>query len=315
VTPAPAPVASLTIGTRGSPLALAQTRLVAELLAMAWPDSTWAISVIETHGDRTQASGEPLPEIGGKGLFTAELEQALRSGEIDVAVHSLKDLPTAETPGLALGAVCAREDPRDCLVSRADGDLSAVPEGAVIGTSSLRRAAQLRALRPDLAVQPVRGNVGTRVRKVRDGDLDAVVVAAAGIRRLRLEDEVAEWFPVDVFLPAPGQGALAIQCRSDDGATLAALAAVDDPGSRAAASAERAFLAALDAGCSAPVGAFAEAEAEGSGLRLSGLVASVDGRRVIRVAGAGSGPEELGERLARDARAGGASEILDEIRD
>lgn len=331
----PPPVAALTIGTRGSPLALAQTRLVEQLLVAAWPALPCATRAFETTGDRTQATGEPLPEIGGKGLFTAELEAALRDGEIDVAVHSLKDLPTADAPGLVLGAVCVREDVRDCLVSRDGSTLAALRPGATIGTSSLRRAAQLRALRPDLEVAPVRGNVGTRVRKAREGELEAVLVAAAGIRRLGLEHEVAEWLPAQTMLPAPGQGALAVQCRVGDEATLATLAPLDDAPTRAATTAERVFLADLDAGCSAPVAAYARpltpaaeepsnsirsggAPASGGSetveLELRGLVASIDGRQVVRVEGRGSDPAELGARLAREARAAGASEILDAIR-
>lgn len=309
----PPPVASLAIGTRSSPLALAQTRVVQALVVEARPALSCSIRTFETTGDRTQATGEPLPEIGGKGLFTAELEAALRAGEIDVAVHSLKDLPTADAPGLVIGAVCAREDVRDCLVSHDGATLSALGNGATVGTSSLRRSAQLRALRPDLRVEPVRGNVGTRVRKARSGELDAVVVAAAGIRRLGLEDEVAEWLAVETVLPAPGQGALALQCRAGDAATLDALAAVDDPVARASTTAERAFLAELDAGCSAPVGAYGRTNRE-VGVELVGLVASVDGSRVVRVSGTGGDPAELGARLAREAREAGASEILGAIR-
>ncbi|MFO7572227.1 MAG: hydroxymethylbilane synthase [Gaiellaceae bacterium] len=313
MTSTPAPMASLTIGTRGSPLALAQTRLVTELLAAAWPGITCSIRVIETRGDRTQAAGEPLPEIGGKGLFTAELERALQDGEIDAATHSLKDLPTTESEGIVLGAVCAREDARDCVITHEGHALGGLGERSTVGTSSPRRAAQLRALRPDLRVQSVRGNVGTRVRKAREGEVDAVVVAAAGIRRLGLEDEVAEWLPETTMLPAPGQGALAVQCRAGDAAALAALRAVDNPGTRAATTAERGFLADLGAGCSAPVGAYARSQPDGS-LHMAALVASLDGTRVVRVDGTGTDATELGARLARHARAGGASAILDEVR-
>jgi hydroxymethylbilane synthase len=307
------PAASLTIGTRGSPLALVQTRLVEESLARAWPSLACSTRVLETRGDRTQATGEPIPEIGGKGLFTAELEAALRSGEIDLAVHSLKDLPTADSPGLVIGAICVRDDVRDCLVSHDGSPLAELAPGAIVGTSSLRRAAQLRALRPDLAVEPVRGNVGTRVGKAREGELDAVVVAAAGIARLGLEGAVAEWLSTETMLPAPGQGALGVQCRDGDAETLAALAPLDDAATRAATTAERRFLADLDAGCSAPVAAHGRAYESGR-LELSGLVASVDGSRVVRVSGSGGDPSELGARLARDARDAGASEILDAIR-
>ncbi|GIU93785.1 MAG: porphobilinogen deaminase [Gaiellaceae bacterium] len=303
------PAAAIAIGTRGSPLALAQARLVAALLEQSWPEVAVSMRIVETRGDRTQATGEPLPEIGGKGLFTAELEAALAAHEIDVAVHSLKDLPTADSPGLVVGAVCARDDVRDCLVSRDGAVLAELASGATIGTSSLRRAAQLRALRPDLVVEPVRGNVGTRVRKVRDRVVDAVVVAAAGVRRLGFEGEVSEWLGLDVMLPAPGQGALAVQCRAEDDAVLAALAPLDDAATRAATSAERTFLAALAAGCSAPVAAWARQD-RARELVLTGLVASPDGQRVVRVEGRGADPEELGARLAGEALVAGAAEIL-----
>lgn len=306
----PPPLAAVVVGTRGSALALAQTKRVCGLLEASRLGLSTEVRPIVTHGDRTQASGEPLPAIGGKGLFTAELEQALRDGTIDLAVHSLKDLPTEKVDGVVLGAVCLREDVRDCLVSRA-GSLHELPEGAVVGTSSLRRSAQLRALRPDLEVRSIRGNVETRIRKVRDGDYDAVLLASAGIARLGLEHEVAEWLDTDVLLPAPGQGALAVQCRSDDATTLGLLAGVDDPAARAATTAERAFLRALGAGCTAPVAAYGTTS--GDAVHLDGLVASPDGREVVRVSGTGE-PAEVGARLARDARHAGAEAILEAVR-
>ena len=307
MTAAPRP-AAIVLGTRASALARTQTDLVAAALAEAWPRLACEIRVLDTAGDRTQASGEPLPEIGGKGLFTEELERALRAGEIDVAVHSLKDLPTEDAGGVVIGAVTAREDPRDCVVGAA---LSELPPGAVIGTSSLRRAAQLLALRPDLDVRSIRGNVDTRVRKVREGEYDATILAAAGIRRLGLEDAVAEWLPEDVMLPAPGQGALALQCRAD-GPELELVAAIDDAATRAEVTAERAFLRTLGAGCAAPVAALGVGTTTPR-VRLQALVASVDGRDVVRVQGEGTSAE-IGERLASDARALGADRILAAIR-
>jgi hydroxymethylbilane synthase len=309
----PPPRAAVRVGTRGSALARVQTEHVVGLLRAAWPDLECELRPIVTQGDRTQASGEPLPEIGGKGLFTAELEAALRDGEIDLAVHSLKDLPTEDPPGIALGAVCEREDVRDCLVARDGLTLAALPSGAVVGTSSLRRAAQLRALRPDLEVRSIRGNVDTRIRKVHEGEFDAVVLAAAGIRRLGVEDVVTEY--LDDMLPAPGQGALAVQCRADDADVLELLAAIDDAPARAATSAERAFLRALGAGCTAPVAAHARVLEPLGGwtVLLDALVASVDGTRVVRVSGEGV-PDEVGARLAGDALAAGADEILAAIR-
>jgi hydroxymethylbilane synthase len=310
-TSAAPPVAAVVLGTRASALARAQAEHVSELLAGAWPGIVCEARPIVTQGDRTQASGRPLPEIGGKGLFTAELEHALRAGDIDLAVHSLKDLPTEESADVALGAVCLREDVRDCLVAREGLTLAKLPAGAIVGTSSLRRAAQLRALRPDLEVRSIRGNVDTRVRKVREGEFDAVVLAAAGIRRLGLEDAVTEWLSGETMLPAPGQGALAVQCRAGDEPVLELLAAIDDPATRAATKAERVFLQALGAGCTAPVGAWAEAMYLGH-VRMDGLVATLDGREVVRVSGEGE-PAELGERLAREALASGADRILEDV--
>jgi len=307
----PPPRAAVVVGTRGSTLALAQTRRVCELLEAARPGVSCEVRSIATQGDRTQASGEPLPAIGGKGLFTAELEQALRSGEIDLAVHSLKDLPTEEVEGVAIGAVCLREDVRDCLVSREGRALRELPAGAVVGTSSLRRAAQLLALRRDLVVGSIRGNVETRIRKVRHGEFDAALLAAAGLARLDLLNEAAEVFPPEVLLPAPGQGALAVQARDGDTRTLELLAAIDDADARAATTAERAFLRALGAGCTAPVGA--HASVSDGGAHLEGLVASPDGKEVVRVSAEGS-PEEVGERAAREALDAGAGTILAAIR-
>ena len=309
---APPPRAAVVLGTRGSALALSQTEQVRRLLEAAWPGLVCEVRAIVTQGDRTQASGEPLPAIGGKGLFTAELELALREGEIDVAVHSLKDLPTEDVGGVELGAVCRRDDARDCLVARDGLRLESLPAGGVVGTSSLRRSAQLRALRPDLDIRSIRGNVDTRVRKVREGEFGATLLAAAGIVRLGLEHEVAEWLPVDTMLPAPGQGALAVQCRAGDDETLKLLGAIDDAATRAATTAERAFLRALGAGCTAPVAAFAEAVGADR-VQVRGLVASPDGRELVRVAGEGV-PREIGERLAREALVGGADAILEAIR-
>jgi hydroxymethylbilane synthase len=309
---APPLPAAVTLGTRASALARAQTEVVAALLAAACPDAALSTRVLSTAGDRTQESGEPLPEIGGKGLFTAELERALVEGEIDIAVHSLKDLPTQEAAGVVVGAVTSREDVRDCLVTRSPASLSDLSEGAVVGTSSLRRSAQLAALRPDLDVRSIRGNVDTRIRKVEAGEYDAALLAAAGIRRLGLEGAVSEWLPPETMLPAPGQGALAVQCRADDAAICNLLADLDDAGARAETTAERAFLEALGGGCAAPVAALA-ATTTTPRVRLQGLVASVDGRHVVRVRGEGD-PVEVGARLAQEALSLGADRILRNVR-
>jgi hydroxymethylbilane synthase len=306
------PVAAVAVGTRGSPLARRQTALVVELLRAAWPGLECDERVVVTTGDRTQLSGEPLPEIGGKGLFTAELERGLVEGELDLAVHSLKDLPTEDSPDIALGAVCLREDVRDCLVSRDGLVLAGLPDGARLGTSSLRRSAQLRVLRPRLELDSIRGNVDTRIRKVREGEYDATVLAAAGVRRLGLEDEVAEWLEPETLLPAPGQGALAVQCRAGDEHVLELLAAIDDPEARATTTAERTFLRALGAGCAAPVAAYAR-RLEPGDVSLTALVSSPDGAHVVRASGEGE-PVVVAERLAREALAGGADRILANVR-
>src|SRR3989304_959610 len=276
---------TLTLGTRGSALARWQTEWALTRLAAAWPGLDIQTKLFTTSGDRIL--DKPLPEIGGKGLFTEELENALRSGEIDLAVHSLKDLPIDDSPGLTIGGICAREDARDVLISPGGWTLAALPAAARVGTSSLRRASQLLAARPDLTLLPLRGNVDTRIRKAAQGDYDAIVLAAAGVLRLGLSEHITEYLPFDVMLPAPGQGALAVQCRVDDAATRDLLSAIDDPTSRAAVTAERAFLDALGGGCSAPVAAYAECGMQKGECRATGLVASRDGRRVIRVLGAG----------------------------
>jgi hydroxymethylbilane synthase len=304
--------AAVTLGTRASALARAQTDLVAARLLAASPGLECSTRVISTTGDRTQDTGEPLPSIGGKGLFTAELERALRDGEIDVAVHSLKDLPTEDAAGVVIGAVLARDDVRDCLVARSAGSLADLPESAVVGTSSLRRSAQLAALRPGLEIRSIRGNVDTRIRKVADGEYDAAVLAAAGIRRLGLDDVVTEWLSEETMLPAPGQGALAVQCREGDRPVLALLDELDDAPARAETTAERAFLRALGGGCAAPVAAFAVTTTTPR-VRLQGLVASVDGGQVVRVTGEGE-PQDVGERLAKEALLLGADRILANVR-
>ncbi len=301
---------TLTLGTRTSELALWQTNHVIQLLQAAWPGLTCQITPFVTQGDKTQASGKPLPTIGGKGVFTLELEEALRSGTIDLAVHSLKDLPVEDAPGLTLGAISSRADVRDVFVARNGWTLATLPPNAVVGTSSTRRAAQLLIVRPDLQIKSIRGNVGTRVRKVLDGDYDATVLAAAGLERLGLTDAVTEKLSLEVMLPAPGQGALAVQCRADDEATLALLAAIDDADVRAAVTAERQFLHNLGGGCSAPVAAYATVvDAPQRLFQMQALVASPDGQQVVRVQGRGEAAT-LGNRLAQQALAQGVASLL-----
>lgn len=303
---------TLILGSRTSDLALWQSNHIISRLQAAWPTLTCRIEPFITQGDRTQAQGKALPAIGGKGLFTAELEDALRHGRIDIAVHSLKDLPVEDSPGLTLGAITTRADVRDALVARNGWTLATLPQGAVVGTSSTRRAAQLLAQRPDLTIRTIRGNVATRMRKVHDGDYDATLLAAAGLERLGLLDNVTEMLAFDIMLPAPGQGALAVQCRADDSSTLAILATVNDAVARAAVTAERAFLHGLGGGCSAPVAAYATGAA-GHALQLTALVGSTDGKVTIRVADtsqAGEDANALGERLAQQALADGAAALL-----
>ncbi len=301
---------SLTIGTRASLLARWQTDHVISRLQDAWPQLDCTVSTFSTAGDRIQ--DRPLPAIGGKGLFTEELENGLRSGDIDIAVHSLKDLPVADPAGLTIGALLNRADVRDMLISRDNHTLQELPAGAVVGTSSLRRQAQLLAARPDLQVRSIRGNVQTRIRKVMDGEYDATILAAAGIDRLGLHEVGGRLLSLQAMLPAPGQGALAVQCRAGDEATLSLLAVIHDEMVRGAVTAERSFLLALGGGCAVPVAAYAEAEA--GGWRLQGLVADPAGAPLLTVSGSGPDPLALGQALAAQITADGAGEILDRVK-
>lgn len=296
------------IGTRGSRLALWQARRIGERMREEAPGCDLVEVIFTTRGDRELE--KPLPSIGGKGVFTEELEAALRSGDIDVAVHSLKDLPTGSPPGIVVGAVCCRADVRDALVSRTGEQLANLPEGAIVGTSSTRRMAQLAAMRPDLRIRPIRGNVETRVRKVMDGEYDGAVLAAAGLSRLDMSDRIAELLPLETFLPAPGQGALAVQCREGDGRIGRILERVNESRVRACTDAERAFLSSLGGGCSVPVAAFCEAS--DSGLELRGFVGDPSGGEALRARA--SAPVQdavaLGRRLADRLLAEGAAALL-----
>ncbi len=295
----------LIFATRPSALARWQTRWVMEALQRLHPGLICEEQVITTQGDRVL--DKPLPEIGGKGLFTQELEQELLSGSVHCAVHSLKDLPVDDTPGLTVGCIPLRGEVRDALVASRDISLESLPHEAVVGTSSLRRSAQLLAIRSDLQIRSLRGNVDTRVRKALEGQYHAIVLAGAGLIRLGLDGHIRQWLPLDVMLPAPGQGALALQCRAEDAEALRLLTSLDDAPTRKSVVAERAFLAGLGGGCAVPVAAHATADA---GISLQGLVASVDGKRVIRVRGEGDDAVKLGKDLARDAIAQGAGELL-----
>ena len=297
---------TIKLGSRPSKLARWQTEHVLTLLKSAWPDLSFQLAILVTTGDKI--IDRPLPEIGGKGVFTEELENALLSGEIDLAVHSLKDLPVENAAGLGIGAVSRRACAQDVLISAKGETLRALPAGARLGTSSLRREAQVKAIRPDLTIRPLRGNVDTRLRKVLDGEYDAIILAAAGMERLDLAKHITEYLSYDVMLPAPGQGALAIQCRSDDAGILQLLKPIHDSATYRAVTAERAFLAALGGGCSAPVAAYAHPDEEQ--LEITGMVGSVSGRRIIRVTATGTDPKMLGKLLAQKALDQGAAELL-----
>ena len=303
----------IVIGTRGSALAVWQAEFVAQRLRAAHPERQFVLQHIQTRGDVDLKS--PLAEIGSTGVFVKEIENALLSGQIDLGVHSLKDLPSELDPRLELAATGPREDPRDALVSRKEAPLTQLPNGARIGTSSPRRAAQLKAFRPDLVVEDVRGNVDTRVRKALGGTLDAVVLAAAGLRRLGLEGHVTEYLPPSVMLPAPCQGIMGVEARAGDDDVLALAAAFDDPSARVVARAERAFVKALGGGCTTPLGA--HAVIEGATIHIDGLLATPDGARLLRdtVEGEARFPEKAGEELAGRILAAGGREILAQIDD
>jgi hydroxymethylbilane synthase len=306
----------LTIGSRGSKLALWQAHWVRDRLAAAGHET--AIRIITTTGDKLQAArpapvAQTVAEVGSKGLFIKEIEEALCAREIDVAIHSLKDLPVEQPPGLALGAVPPREDARDVLIAREGQSLERLPRGARVGTSSLRRQTQLRGLRPDLACVAMRGNLDTRLRKLKRGDCEALVLAAAGVHRLGLGERVTAYFTFDQMCPAAGQGALGIEIRGDDGRVREAVAPLDHPATHLAVRAERALLRHLGGGCQVPIAAYAVWE-EGQ-LRLRGLVANLDGTQVIRaqVTGSDSDPQALGVAVAEDLLRKGAREILDSV--
>jgi hydroxymethylbilane synthase len=305
-------IATLRVGTRASLLARTQTDHVVSALGRTAGAPATEIVEISTEGDRSSVA---LAQLGGTGVFVSALRDALLSGRIDVAVHSYKDLPTAAAEGIAIGAVPTREDARDALVARDGLTLGELPDGSRVGTGSPRRAAQLRALGLGLEIVPIRGNVDTRLGKVSSGELDAVVLAYAGLRRIGRSDEVTEVLDPLQLLPAPGQGALAIECRSDDPATLALLAPLDDEYTRAAVTAERSLLAALEAGCSSPIGALAEiAEGDdGPEIYLRASVTATDGSDAVRLSVTGTmmDAESMGRRLADDLLEAGAEMIME----
>jgi hydroxymethylbilane synthase len=298
----------LRIATRESPLALWQAGHVKSLLQAAHPGLAVELVAMTTTGD--QLLDRSLATVGGKGLFVKELEAALLEGRADLAVHSMKDVPAQLPPGLCLAVYLPGEDPRDVLVSSLYPSLAALPPGAVVGTASLRRQAQLRILRRDLVVRELRGNVGTRLRKLDEGHFDAILLARAGLVRLGLESRIRESFAVNVFVPAIAQGVIGIECREQDAATRSALAPLHDVASATRLAAERALGARLGGACTVPVAG--HATLHGDRLRLNALVAAPDGSRVIRggLEGAAADAAAIGDRLGHDLLAGGAKEIL-----
>jgi hydroxymethylbilane synthase len=300
------PLSTLRLGTRTSQLALWQTNHVVAQLQHHFPQLQCQLIHLITQGDKRL--DRPLPEIGGKGLFTAELEEALRQHEIDIAVHSLKDLPVEDPADLIIGAILSREDTRDVLVARQGWTLATLPQGAIVGTSSLRRQAQLLAARPDLDVRSIRGNVDTRLRKVLSGEYHAAVMAGAGLARLGLTEHISEWLAPDIMLSAPGQGALAVQCRANDPAVHSLLAAIADPEAAATTTAERQLLLRLGGGCSAPVGAWAQVQ--GSEILLRARVASVDGTHVFDASARGPNPHRVAHEAADALLKQGALDAL-----
>lgn len=295
------------MGTRASRLALTQTQSVVDRLRQRYPDLTITLVPITTRGDRDHQT--PFERLGESGLFVKELQRALLGGAIDLAVHSLKDLPVAPQPGLEIAAVPLREDARDALVSATGQGLFALPAGARVGTSSPRRSAQVRAARPDLQILPLRGNLDTRLRRLEAGEYDAIIVAAAGLHRLGWADRITEYLPFEVCLPAVGQGALAVEARAGDPAAILART-LTDPLVEAAVRAERALLAALGGGCHLPIAAYATPE--GDTLYLRALIAQPDGRALVRAEGHGprTAPETLGQTVARRLLASGGADLL-----
>ena len=305
------PRSSLVIGTRGSRLATLQAEWVQSRLRELAPHLSIRLQRIRTSGDKIV--DVPLAKIGGKGLFVKEIEEALLRGEIDLAVHSMKDVPSALPQGLAIVCIPEREDPRDVLLSRDGLVLEKLRLGAEVGTSSLRRQAQLLSYRSDLSIHMLRGNLDTRLRKLQDGEYDAIVLAAAGLRRLGWNGQVTEYLSPQVSLPAIGQGALALEGRQDDSFVQELIGPLDHPHTRVAVTAERAFLARLEGGCQVPIGGYAVVHDHL--LSLDGLVASVDGKRVVRDTICGSVKEarQLGLQLAERLLGAGGDSILNDI--
>ncbi|WP_018752341.1 hydroxymethylbilane synthase [Paenibacillus sanguinis] len=305
---------TIVVGTRQSQLALTQTgQVIEELTALCERHHLpfqFEIRKIITKGDRIL--DVTLSKVGGKGLFVKEIEQAMLSGEIDLAVHSMKDMPSVLPDGLINGAVPKRVDPRDAFISRTGLHLDKLPEGAKVGTSSLRRASQLQAYRPDLVLEPVRGNIDSRLRKLEEGHFDAIILAAAGLYRMGWEGRITEYLPVDVCLPAVGQGALGIECREDDAEVRHLLSLYNDEETALTVAAERRFLGVLNGGCQVPIGAYATLEHSSRRISLTGMVGSTDGVTILKEHAEGERPLELGEEVAERLLSLGAADLLKE---
>ena len=299
------------IATRKSALALWQAEFVKAELERFHADVHVELVPMSTQGDMILDT--PLAKIGGKGLFVKELEQAMLDGRADIAVHSMKDVPVEFPQGLALHTICEREDPRDAFVSNNFANLSELPQGAIVGTSSLRRQCQIKALRPDLDIRDLRGNVNTRLGKLDDGQYDAIILAAAGLIRLEMESRIADYIEPEVSLPANGQGAVGIECRIDDEVTKALLAPLEHTQTRIRVNAERSMNRYLEGGCQVPIGAYALVD--GEQVHLRGLVGAVDGSEILRdeVTGHVNDAEKLGIELAKKLLAQGADKILAEV--
>lgn len=302
---------TLKIGTRASALALAQAEWVRTSIQRTMPDTAVELVHISTKGDRILDA--PLAKVGGKGLFVKEIEEALLRGDIDLAVHSMKDVPAVLPEGLHIGVMPVREEARDAFVSNDYDSLETLPQGSVVGTSSLRRKAQLLALRPDLTVMDLRGNVGTRLDKLDADEFDAIILAAAGLRRLGLADRITEIIPAELMLPAVAQGALGIEMRTADAELLEALRPLHRPRTAVVVAAERAFLARLEGGCQVPIGA--HAVLRGDAIHISGLIAPLDGGEILRetLSGPADYAEQLGRELADALLERGGREILEAI--
>ena len=301
----------LRIGTRGSKLALIQSEWIKSRIQDRHPDVRVVLTVIKTTGDKILDS--PLSKIGGKGLFVKEIEDALLQNRVDLAVHSMKDVPAELPEGLMLAAFPEREDPRDALVSVGDASIDQLPRKARLGTSSLRRAAQILHIRPDLDIAPLRGNVDTRLGKLNGGELDCIILATAGLKRMGLEDRISQVIPTDKILPAIGQGALGLETRRDDARTIAVISFLNHEPTQVAVAVERAFLKELEGGCQVPIAGLGLLE-DGQ-LHFTGMVAELDGTRIIQdqISGNKKDAAQMGRELAGKLLAGGARKILEKI--